>query len=172
MLNALLAMAIIPVGVLCYLLFQAQMWGSPLRFLSSAIAWDRLPIFPGGGIVLALWYLLTFAVPLYSLQNSLPDLLFTLLPMIVLILEWRRLPLHYTLFSLAMLLFSLSTMVGQPNPNPLMSIPRYLMTIFPIFMIYGLEYKKHLRLRGIVRIVFPLLLIANMAFFVVGRWVA
>ncbi len=170
MLNALLAIGVMPVGVVLYMLFLALAWGSPLRFLAAAIAWDRNPTFPGGGVLMSLWYLVTLVCPLYSLPNNLQDLLFTLLPIVVLIWGWRRLPLHYTLYSLAMLLFSLSTMVSYPNP--LMSIPRYLMVIFPVFMLCGLEYKKRPLFRCVVRIAFPLLLVANIGLFVVGRWVA
>jgi hypothetical protein len=169
MLNALLAMSMVPVGVIAYMVFLAIAWKDPLHFLHAAIAWERVPTFPGGGLLFSLWYLVTLQVPLYSLVNNLPDLVFTLLPIIVLFRGWRRLPLHYSLFSLAMLLFSLSTMVAFPNP--LMSIPRYLMVIFPVFMLYGIEH-KHPLFQRIAQVAFPILLMAGIGLFVFGRWVA
>ncbi len=145
-------------------------WGSPLLFLDDVIAWGRHPAFPLAAIFSSLEYLVTFSVPLDSLYNNLLDLCFTILPIFLLIKYWHRLPLYYSLFTLALLLFSLRTMVGFPNP--LMSIPRYLMVIFPTIMLLALEWKHNPACHRPIFLFFPLTLAANIVLFDIGRWVA
>jgi hypothetical protein len=69
-----------------------------------------------------------------------------------------------------LLLYSLSTIVGFPNP--LMSTPRYLMVIFPTLMLLALEWKYNPACRRYIYIFFPLTLVANIVLFAIGRWVA
>jgi hypothetical protein len=170
MLSALCALILIPLGVVLYMLYLYLNWGNPLLFLHDVIAWGRHPALPLTAIFSSLWYLVTFKVPLDSLYNNLLDLCFTVLPIFLLLKYWRRLPLYYSVFTLTLLLYSLSTTVGFPNP--LMSIPRYLMVIFPSFMLLALEWKCNPASHRYVYIFFPLTLAANMVLFTIGRWVA
>lgn len=170
MLNALCSLILTPLGVILYMLYLYLNWGNPLLFLHAAISWGRYPTLPLTAIFSALRYLVTFKVPLDSLYNNLLDLCFSILPIFLLIKYWHRLPLYYSLFTLTLLLYSLSTTVGFPNP--LMSIPRYLMVIFPYIMLLALEWKYNPTSRRLISIFFPLTLAANVVLFTIGRWVA
>ncbi len=170
MLNALCSMLLTPLGVAFYMLYLYLSWGRPLLFLYDVIAWGRHPAFPLTALFSALGYLVTLKVPPDSLYNNLLDLCFTVLPIFLLIKYWRRLPLYYSVFTLTLLLYSLSTTVGFPNP--LMSIPRYLMVIFPTIMLLALDWKRNPANRRYIYVFFPLTLVANMVLFVIGRWVA
>lgn len=170
MLNALCSLLLIPLGVIIYLLYLYRYWANPFIFLHSAIAWGRHPTFPFAALLSATRYLITFTVPLYSLYNNLLDLCFTILPIYALIKYRQYLPLAYNLFAWALLLYSLSTAVDFPNP--LMSIPRYLMVIFPCCILYAIEWKRNPACHNWIYIGYPLLLAANMALFAIGRWVA
>jgi Predicted integral membrane protein len=167
MLNALCSLLLIPLGVIIYLLYLYRYWADPFIFLHGAIAWGRHPTFPFAALFSAIRYLITFTVPLY---NNLLDLCFTILPIYVLIKYRRYLPLVYKLFAWALLLYSLSTAVNFPNP--LMSIPRYLMVIFPCCILYAIEWKRNAACHNWIYVGYPLLLAANMALFAIGRWVA
>jgi len=170
MLNALCSMALIPLGVILYMLYLSLNWGNPLLFLHDAIAWGRHPATPLTAIFSSLGYLVTFKVPLDSLYNNLLDLCFTIWPMYLLIKHWRLIPLSYRILTLTLMLYSLSTTVGFPNP--LMSIPRYLMVIFPSIMLLAIEWKHNPACHRPIYIFFPLTLAANMVLFAIGRWVA
>jgi hypothetical protein len=112
----------------------------------------------------------TLKVPLNYLYNNILDFWFSALPIFLLIKYWRFLPLYYRLFMLTLLLYSLSTTTGFPNP--LMSIPRYLMVIFPSFMLLALEWKYNPACHRPISIFFPLILTVNVALFAIGFWVA
>jgi len=168
--NTLCSLILIPLGVIFYMLYLYLNWDNPLLFLHAAISWGRHPVFPLTALFSALWYLVTFSVPLDSLYNNLLDLCFTVLPIFLLIKYWHHLPFAYRLFTLTLLLYSLSTAVGFPNP--LMSIPRYLMVIFPCIMLLALEWKYNLVCHRYIYILFPLTLAANVVLFPIGRWVA
>jgi hypothetical protein len=52
---------------------------------------------------------------------------------------WRRLPFPYALWTAVALLLPLSFPVG---PQPLMSLPRFLSVLFPLFMWLALECEE------------------------------
>ncbi len=168
--NALCSLLLIPLGVLLYMLYLYLRWGNPLLFLHSVIDWGRHPALPLTALFSSLWYLVTASVPLNYLYNNILDLWFTALPIFLLIKYWRFLPLYYRIFTLTLLLYSLSTTTGFPNP--LMSIPRYLMVIFPSFMLFALEWKHNSAWRRPILILFPLILAVNVALIAIGCWVA
>ncbi len=168
--NALCSLLLIPLGVILYMLYLYLNWGKPLLFLHYVTFWGRQPTFPLTALFSSLWYLVTFSVPLNHLYNNILDLCFTVLPIFLLIKYWRFLPLHYRLFTLTLLLYSLSTTVG--SPNPLMSIPRYLMVIFPSFMLLALEWKFNPACHRFISIFFPIVLTVNVVLFAIGCWVA
>ncbi|GCF11951.1 mannosyltransferase family protein [Dictyobacter arantiisoli] len=170
MINALCSLLIIPLGVVIYMLYLYLNWHNPLLFLHDVISWGRHPVLPLTALFSSLWYLITFVVPLDSLYNNLLDLCFTILPIILLIKYWRRLPLYYSVFALSLLLYSLSTAVDFPNP--LMSIPRYLMVIFPCIILLAVEWKQNPACHRYIIIFFPLTLAVNVVLFAIGRWVA
>ena len=96
------------------------------------------------------------------------DVTFTFVPLVVLVMGWKRLPLHYSLFSVAMVLFVLC----QPCKfEGLMSVPRYLLVIFPIFLIFALWSKSN-RLTWQLVIPFIFFFVINIVQFATYNWVA
>jgi len=131
--SAILSMALIPAGLLTYMLYQQIRFGNPLLFIAEeGRIWHHYTSFPWTGIFNAIQEIVMQG-PYYLGDTS--DVLLTLIPLVALIIGWKRLPLHYSLFSLTMMLFVLC----EPRQyQPLLSVPRYFLVIFPIFILFAL----------------------------------
>jgi hypothetical protein len=66
-------------------------------------------------------------------------LLFLVFAVVAVFGAWRRLPLPYSLWAGVALLLPLSFPVG---PQPLMSLPRFLAVLFPLFMWLAVECEE------------------------------
>lgn len=168
--NALLPIVLIPMGVVVYMIFLFITKSNPLLFIQqeTSFGWHRHFTFPWVGIVNTIGTIFSTA-PLSSfhLQNIL-DLAFTLIPLAVLAMGWRRLPLSYTLFSLGVILFTLSF---PQSVEPLASLPRYMLILFPVTAALAFWGKRE-RFRQLV-LVFSLALLAiNIVLFISHYWVA
>jgi hypothetical protein len=98
-------------------------------------------------------------------------LIAAVIPFVVLILGWKRLPLHYSLFALALALFAISFPTYIPQFEPLLSQPRYMMMIFPITIILALWGKNRRFDIGYLSLAIPLF-IMNIILFIGNIWVA
>ena len=172
-LSAALPVVLIPLAILVYILYLGQIKGNPLVFQSVEAHFWRREFTP-------LWS--TFIIPIqriiYTPFFSLPvvqnllDITFILLPVAALIAGWKRLPLHFSLFSLAIMLFSLSfTLSPTFAENTLASQPRYMMSAFPIFVIFAL-WGKHPRFEQLYVAIAIAMLAVNTLLFVTHYWVA
>ena len=169
-LNALAPLALIPAGVLVYMIYLDHTTGNPLMFISQegTFHWHRHLSFPWAGIVSA--FSTVFATSSFDnvkIQNLL-DLSFTLISLITLVLGWKYIPLHYALFALALLLFTLSF---PQSAEPLASQPRYIMAIFPITAIFALCGKQPRFNQAVIALFLPLFAM-NIILFISHRWVA
>jgi hypothetical protein len=81
----------------------------------------------------------------------------------------RRLPAAYGAYVLAALALPLSYPVG---PQPLMSLPRFLAVLFPLFMWLALVCRERPRTRRLVLVVSTLGLVAFTARYATWHWVA
>ncbi|HTK05800.1 MAG TPA: mannosyltransferase family protein [Ktedonobacteraceae bacterium] len=163
---ALAPLLLIPLGVACYMYYLGIVWKNPLLFVAAErTGWGRHTTFPWLGLVETVTALLTG----YQLLHNLLDLLFTLLPLLVLAIGWRRLPISYSLYALAMLLFALSN--PSISTEPLTSAPRYLLTIFPCFLLLGLWCKYPLFERLYITLA-SIFLVLFTIFFVHHYWLA
>ncbi len=168
--NALLPIALIPMGIVAYMIFLYYTKGNPLLFASqeATFGWHRHLSWPWVGIFSSIGSLFNVhdASPVF-VQNAL-DLTFTLLPLAILAIGWRRLPLHYALFALGVALFAL---VFPQSTEPLASVPRYMLMLFPVPALLALWGKRE-RLHQLV-LVFSLPLLAfNIVLFILHYWVA
>jgi hypothetical protein len=167
-LNALAPLILIPAGVLFYMLYLYYTKGNAFIFISQEATWHRHLSFPWVGIGSA--FGTAFSLPGFgnaNLQNLL-DLSFVLIPLVALVIGWKHIPLHYALFALGLILFTL----GFPQSvEPLASVPRYMMPIFPITAIFAL-WGKRPRFNQAV-IAFSLtLFVVNGILFIGHHWVA
>ncbi len=169
-LNAFAPLVLIPAGVLVYMIYLDHTTGNPLMFISQegTFHWHRHLSFPWAGIVSA--FSTVFATSSFDnvkIQNLL-DLSFTLIPLITLFLGWKYIPLHYALFALSLLLFTLSF---PQSAEPLASQPRYIMAIFPITAIFALWGKRPRFNQAVIALFLPLFAM-NIILFISHRWVA
>ena len=81
----------------------------------------------------------------------------------------RRLPLAYGVYLLAALALPLSYPVGT---QPLMSLPRFLLVLFPLYIALGAWLAEHPRARRPVLGVSGALLVLFCAQFATWHWVA
>jgi hypothetical protein len=166
-LSAILAMALVPAGLLIYMLYLWVTFGNPLIFhVEEAAIWQRYTTFPWIGIIETIKAISGFGPRVYAWEVA--DFTFTLVPLVTLVAGWKRLPLHYSLFSVAMVLFVLCEPCQYEG---LLSVPRYLLVVFPIILIFALWSKeKHLTWQ--LMIPFILFFILNVIQFASGNWVA
>lgn len=133
-LNAVLSMLLIPAGLLTYILYQWLTLGNPWLFtIEQTRIWERSLAFPWVGFINAIQLVVSGG----SLVG-LTDTVFTLVPLVALIMGWKLLPLHYRLYSLTMILVVLC----EPSQKEgLMSVPRLLLVIFPIYILFAIWSK-------------------------------
>jgi hypothetical protein len=81
----------------------------------------------------------------------------------------RRLPLAYAAYAVAALALPLSYPVG---PQPLMSLPRFLLVLFPLWMWWGWWLSRHERARVPALVASGALLVVFAAQFTTFHWVA
>ena len=158
---------LIPLGVVVYMLYLGYTKGNPLLFSTEeATSWNRHLSAPWTGIFFALHGL--FVSSPLRILNVL-DLTFTFIPLSALIIGFRRIPLHYGLFALVMVLFSLA--YPQGTTVPLTAVPRYMMVIFPIIAIFA-QWGKHPRFDKLFMAFSVALFAVNIVLFISHYWVA
>jgi len=166
-LSALLSMALVPAGLLIYLLYLWITFGNPLAFQVEEVAiWQRYTALPWVGTINAIHAIL--GLDRYFFSRNVADLAFTFVPLVALVIGWRRLPLHYSLFCLAMIVFILSQPCAYEG---LMSVPRYLLVAFPIFLLLALWSKSRF-ISYIIMVPFLMFFVINIIKFVTFAWVA
>src|SRR5260370_15172633 len=135
--NALAPILLFPAGIVAYMIYLGYTKGNPFIVqFEEATHWHRQ--FAWMWITFGQTVKPFFTDSLFSMNNvkNLLDMAFTTFPIAVLVLGWKRLPLHYSLFALAVIVFSLS--VPIETVNPLTSQPRYMLVAFPFFLILPL----------------------------------
>jgi hypothetical protein len=88
--------------------------------------------------------------------------------MILLIIGWRKTPLEYNLYTVFSLLIILIRIV---DTQPLISMSRYSLMLFPVFFVFGMAGENPWLRRSIIYIFLPLNLYLSAQFFLWG-WVA
>ncbi len=166
-LQALTPIMLIPLGVVSYMLYLGYTKGNPLLFSTEeATSWNRHLSAPWSGVFFALQGLF-ISSPLRILNVL--DLAFTFIPLTALIIGFRRIPLHYSLFSLIIALFSL--LYPQGTTVPLTAVPRYMMVIFPIIAIFA-QWGKHPGFDKLFLAFSVALFAINVVLFISHYWVA
>ncbi|HZS77599.1 MAG TPA: mannosyltransferase family protein [Ktedonobacteraceae bacterium] len=142
-LNALIPIALIPLGVIIYLLYLYFTKGNAFVFsVAEKNDWNRHFSFPWTTAYLIVRGFVAAPSWIYLLEH-LNSFLFTLFSLLVLGFGWKWIPLHYRLFAASIATFSLS--FPLEDLSPLLSQPRYLLILFPIFVIAAVWGKKSRR---------------------------
>ena len=166
MLNALLPMGLIPLALSCYMFYLWIHWHDPLLFShGEEHLWGRRLTWPWVGSFTTIYDLL-FTTQGRNARN-LTDLIFTLGPLAIIILAWKRLPLNYIIFSLAIAIFSL--MYPWPG-HALASAPRFLLVIFPVGVMLAL-WSKRPAVEKMFEVIWVTFFVINTLLFVLWNWV-
>ena len=130
----------------------------------SELMWHSHFVFPWESYAYAIRLIFTRQVNYIDILN----LTITTLFIILLVLGWQKIPLEYSLYSIASLFVMLARLV---ETKPLNAMLRYTLTIFPMFYILGLAKDNPWKRRIIIYSFIALNLFLSQEFFGWG-WVA
>jgi hypothetical protein len=183
----LLWLALAPAGALAFALYMGLAGGSALAPLHAEQAWDRHLTAPFAGVWDGLRAAVGGARQLLSLQNrhvyfaspegspsvnaghNLLDFAFLAAAVPATVGVLRRLPLAYGVYVLAAVALPLSEPVTS---EPLMSLPRYLVVLFPLGIWLGAWLAERPRLQRPVLGLSALAMAVSAAQFATWHWVA
>jgi hypothetical protein len=180
-------LCLLPMGVVLYGAYLGLSGGSALAMLHAQDVWGRH--FPGPylGVWDALKAAFEGARQLLSLQrrhlyfpageaspfvvagHNLLDLAFLLAAIPAIVGVFRRLPLAYGVYVMAALALPLSYPVSS---EPLMSLPRFLLVLFPLTIWLGAWLTEHPWAQRPVLVLSALLMIVFVGQFATWHWVA
>lgn len=148
-------------GLLIYGGYLLKVTGDPFYFVTAQLHWERFLTSP---IEAFRYSLLKLSLPysIFDRVNILLNLVFTVFGLGIILRSFRFLKIHYCIYSLVAILLPLLT----PTLN---SIPRYLLIIFPIFMLIAIQKTKVFIAYCIVSSIF---LIYFVILFMNGYWVS
>lgn len=150
-----------PLGFILYCIYLWNMTGNPLYFVQAESHWHREVVFPGKAVLGGLFHLLN---PNYILENfsGFLDIVFTIFAVVMVLKLIKKLPLDIVVFSI----FSLCLPLFSPT---LLAMPRYILTIFPIFIMISLVKNKYFKFA--YQLIGTLLLAGFSILFIAGYWV-
>ena len=168
-LNALMPIMLLPFGIVVYMVYLYYTKGDPFIFQTEqAIVWQRHFSLPWN--TLGMMVVTIFTSPsIIILALNVIDNSFALLPLVVLGFGWKRIPLHYALFGLALAAFSVS--FPAADIVPMISQPRLTIVFFPICVILAV-WGKNRRFNTSYLSFTLTLLIINIIMFIGNIWVA
>jgi hypothetical protein len=183
----LLWLALLPAGVLVYGAWLALSGGDALGPFHAENAWNRQLVGPFAG----LWHSVTAAFdgarqllslqsrhvyfrlaggsPYVAAEHNLIELAFLLAAVPAVVGVLRRLPLAYGLYAIAAIALPLSYPV---TPEPLMSMPRYLVVLFPLGIWLAAWLSERPRLQRPALALSIVAMIVFLAQFSTWHWVA
>ncbi len=155
-------LAFVPVGLATYATYLWWRFGNPLLFYSGQADWGRAPIWATNAATEVFRLAYENARALFdpanyepfgfdrlvialSGQNYLYNLVFFLFALTVLAVGWRLLPAGLGVYGIALIVVSV---LSPPLDNPLMSMPRYVLVAFPLFIVLGALLKDRRLLAG------------------------
>ena len=180
-------LAALPLGVVAYMAYLALAGGSPLMPFHAQEVWNRQfagpyvavwdgarAAFDGARQLLSfqrrhIYFALAGGDPFVDAGHNLMLFAFLLAAVPAIIGVLRRLPLAYAAYVLGALALPLSYPVAA---QPLMSLPRFEVVLFPLFMWLGAWLARRPRVRPVVFALSAALLVAFVAQFATWHWVA
>jgi len=144
-----LGMTLIPLGLASYMSFLWVLRGDPLYFSHVQIFWDRHLAAPWTSVWHS-WQIIAHAPDGQIVANQALELSFTALMIAVLLGGFRRLRPSYWWYMALSILVPMST-------SSLMSMPRFALVLFPMFVVLALWGERHPVNNAIVAFSLPLL---------------
>jgi hypothetical protein len=180
-------LAALPLGVVAYAAYFALAGGDSLQPFHAQEVWNRqfagpyVAIWDGARAALLgarqllsmqrehIYFKLAGGDPFVAAEHNLVLFAFLLAALAALVGVLRRLPAAYGAYVLAALALPLSYPVAA---QPLMSLPRFLVVLFPLFMWLGAVLERTPRARPVVLVASALLLAFFVGQFATWHWVA
>ena len=170
LLAAVLPILLIPLGLLLYSLYCWKMTGNPLVFASVQYHWARHLSWPWVGIWQALFeFFWNQPFGSFNEVHVLLDLSATLAFLTLLVVGRRRLRGSYTLWTGFLLLYIILT-PSIDQHDSLISNQRFVLEMFPAFIILAMLGIQRPRLHQALMLLFPPLLATLTLLFVMNRW--
>lgn len=151
-----------PLGFIAYCVFLYNQTSDPFYFITAEKNWQRSLSFPWVGFWETLKNLTTPGF-ITTYFNSVLDLLFAIFGVGLVIRSFRFLPLSYSLYSLVSIILPLIT-------GTLLSMPRFLLVIFPVFILIGLTKNRFISL--VYQVISLMLLSIFTVLFINGFWIS
>lgn len=147
-------------GLYCLYLFLQT--GNPFAFVVAESTWFRQLTAPWISVWYSIFYL---AIPFFETYKIYVfiELIFTILGLGLVIKSFRSLPKHYFIYGAVSILIPLLT-------GTLMSMPRFLILVFPIFIVLALVKNK--LIINIYAVTSLVLLIIFSVLFINGFWIS
>ncbi len=168
----LLPILLIPLGLVGYCVYCWMTFGDPIAFVMVQSHWARQLAWPWQGIGVSL-YELFWNQPFGSFNevHIILDLGATVGFIVLAILGWRKLQLRtsYHLW-LGMLLFYSLISPALVRHDALQSNQRFVLEMFPAFIILAALGVKYPRLHQALMLAFPTLLATLSVLFIMNRW--
>jgi hypothetical protein len=178
------SLALVPAGLTAYLAYLGIAHGQPFAtFYAERVYWSHQFAGPFGGVVRTLIdapddirRTLTGTGPMVGpgdpiswSTHDLIDLAFVIFPIAGTIAAWRRVPFAYFAYTTGLLAFDLSFPAYK---EPMQSISRYTLVIFPVFIGWALLLKRRPRTTLAVLGTSATLLATFSALWAMWLWVA
>lgn len=163
---------LIPLGLLIYCYYCWRHFGNPIAFAAAEKWWNKGSTFPWAGIFDGLRQIF-YQQPFGSFieVHVILDLGAIIAFIILTIVGARRFRLSYTVWSALLILLMLSTAANTPSSlDQIVSDKRYVLELFPAFILLAALGLKHPRLHQAFMISFPFLQAILAALFVLNRW--
>jgi len=163
---ALLPLVLIPLGVVAYMLYLWRTQGDPWLFSKAEIQiWGRSLTFPLKTLYTVVKELLWSDA---AKASNILNLACFLIPTLVLAIGWRRIPFHYSIFTVMILIFAI--LFPMRSADSLTAVPRFMLEAFPVIII--LASWKHPRFeKAYLALTIPLF-VFNILQFIHHYWVA
>lgn len=150
-----------PLGFLGYCYFLYLQIGDPLYFIRAESYWHRKLTFPGSALLSSGINLLNPKFLLLN-YNTFLDFVFTIFGLSMFLLGLKKLKKEYLIFAGYSILLPLFSPV-------LVAIPRYMLVIFPIFIVVALIKNEYFKFG--YQLISTLLLAGFSILYIAGYWV-
>jgi hypothetical protein len=133
-LRGIVGVTLIPAGIAVYMAYLWVLTGDPLDFSHVQSHWGRHLAPPWVAFEHTI-KLIAAAHAELTIANQMLELGFTVLMLVVLVLGWRTLRPSYLAYMAVSILVPMST-------SSLMSMPRFALVLFPMFVMFGIWGKR------------------------------
>lgn len=158
-----LCLLLIPLGFLSYLFINYYVYGNPFAFtIFQKNYWYKELAFPWAGLK-GKWDTFAFSEPSESLMVGYQEVFFVALGVAATVWSWFRLRTSYAVWMTLNWLLFVST-------SFILSVPRYTLAMFPLFIIFGEVSSKSFRVYTLITVWSIVFLGLFIIRFITGIW--